>query len=73
MKINSLSLNTFRNYDHFFIEFDHDINILIGSNGQGKTNLIEAIYLPSTSGANCAFSYETLKSKYEIIRKYTKK
>lgn len=47
MKINSLSLNTFRNYDHFFIEFDHDINILIGSNGQGKTNLIEAIYLLS--------------------------
>ncbi|WRK53030.1 AAA family ATPase [Coprobacillaceae bacterium CR2/5/TPMF4] len=44
MKINSLSLNTFRNYDHFFIEFDHDINILIGSNGQGKTNLIE-VYL----------------------------
>ncbi|MFQ6792434.1 MAG: DNA replication/repair protein RecF [Thomasclavelia sp.] len=47
MKINSLSLDTFRNYDHFFIEFDHDINILIGSNGQGKTNLIEAIYLLS--------------------------
>ena len=38
-----------------------------------KNVLIEAIYLPSTSGANCAFSYETLKSKYEIIRKYTKK
>ena len=34
--------------------------------------LIEAIYLPSTSGANCAFSYDDLKEKYEIIVKYMK-
>ena len=32
--------------------------------------LIKAIYLPSTSGANCAYSYDDLKEKYEIIRKY---
>lgn len=47
MRVNSLNLCNFRNYNHFFIEFDRDINILIGSNGQGKTNLIEAIYLLS--------------------------
>ena len=47
MKVNSLCLDNFRNYNHFFIEFDRDINILIVSNGQGKTNLIEAIYLLS--------------------------
>lgn len=47
MKVNSLILNDFRNYNHFFIEFDMNTNILIGSNGQGKTNLIEAIYLLS--------------------------
>lgn len=35
--------------------------------------LIKAIYLPSTSGANCAFSYDNLKEKYEIIIKYLKK
>ena len=35
--------------------------------------LIKAIYLPSTSGANCAFSYDTLKEKYEILVKYMKK
>ena len=35
--------------------------------------LIKAIYLPSTSGANCAFSYDKLKKKYEIIIKYLKK
>ena len=29
--------------------------------------MIKAIYLPSTSGANCACSYDELKEKYEII------
>lgn len=47
MLINNLELSHFRNYDHFFIEFDKGINILIGGNAQGKTNIIEAIYLLS--------------------------
>lgn len=47
MKINNIELVNYRNYNHFFIEFNDDINILIGNNGQGKTNLIEAIYLLS--------------------------
>ena len=34
---------------------------------------ISAIYLPSTSGANCGISYEGLKEKYEIIIKCLKK
>ena len=34
--------------------------------------LIEAIYLPSTSRANCAISYENLRKKYEIIINYLK-
>ena len=38
-----------------------------------KDVLIEAIYLPSTSGANCRVSYDDLKEKYEIIRKSVKK
>ena len=47
MLINNLELSHFRNYDHFFIEFDKGVNILIGGNAQGKTNIIEAIYLLS--------------------------
>lgn len=35
--------------------------------------LIDAIYLPSTSGANCSFSYNDLKKKYEILVNYLKK
>ncbi len=38
-----------------------------------KSTMIPAIYLPSTSGANCAFSYEKLIREYEIIIKYLKK
>ena len=47
MIVKSLNLYNFRNYSHFVIDFSQDINILIGNNGQGKTNLIEAIYLLS--------------------------
>ena len=47
MIIKSLCLTNFRNYKQFVIDFNQDINILIGNNGQGKTNLIEAIYLLS--------------------------
>ena len=38
-----------------------------------KDVLIKAIYLPSTSGANAAFSYDKLKEKYIIIMKCLKK
>ena len=47
MIVKTLNLYNFRNYSHFVIDFSQDINILIGNNGQGKTNLIEAIYLLS--------------------------
>lgn len=47
MRINNIDVYGFRNYNRFFIEFDKGVNILIGDNAQGKTNLIEAIYLLS--------------------------
>lgn len=47
MHINNLKLVQFRNYRHFTIDFDRGINILIGDNAQGKTNIIEAIYFLS--------------------------
>lgn len=49
MRVNTLEVTNFRNYNHFFITFDKDINILIGENAQGKTNLIEAIYMLSVT------------------------
>jgi DNA replication and repair protein RecF len=43
-----LSLNTFRNYDTQEVAFEPGINLLVGANGQGKTNLVEAIRYLST-------------------------
>ncbi len=49
MKINSLKIENFRNYESLSLDFSNLRNIIIGENAQGKTNLIEAIYL-------CAFA-----------------
>ena len=47
MKINTLRLKKFRNYDKLEIEFNDKLNIIIGNNAQGKTNILEAIYFLS--------------------------
>ncbi len=44
MKIKNISIENFRNIKDLSLEFD-DVNIIWGENAQGKTNLIEAIYL----------------------------
>lgn len=49
MIIKSLELENYRNYENLFIEFDEKTTILTGENAQGKTNIIEAIYLSSTT------------------------
>ena len=48
MYLKHLSLNTFRNYDTQEVAFEPGINLLVGANGQGKTNLVEAIRYLST-------------------------
>ncbi len=45
MKLNELKLHHFRNYDHLNVKFAPGINVLIGDNAQGKTNLMESIYV----------------------------
>ena len=47
MKVESLNLVNFRNYEKLNVEFNNFLNIFYGKNGSGKTNLIEAIYLLS--------------------------
>lgn len=44
MKIKNISIENFRNIKELNLDFD-DVNIIWGENAQGKTNLIEAIYL----------------------------
>ncbi|MGX8680356.1 MAG: DNA replication/repair protein RecF [bacterium] len=45
MQIKELTLESFRNYEHQSFVFDPYINVLIGRNAQGKTNVLEAIAL----------------------------
>jgi DNA replication and repair protein RecF len=42
--IKNIQLNNFRNYTNLKIDFEKNINIFLGDNAQGKTNLLEAIY-----------------------------
>ena len=44
MKISSLKLLNFINYEKLELKFQDNINIIFGNNGSGKTNLVEAIY-----------------------------
>ena len=49
MYLKKISLYNFRNYKDLDIKFCHNWNILIGNNGIGKTNILEAIYYSSTT------------------------
>lgn len=49
MIIKSLEIVDYRNYDSLNLEFDRGTNILYGDNAQGKTNILEAIYLAATT------------------------
>ena len=48
MNLRRLSLRNFRSYAQAELEFDPGVNLIVGDNAQGKTNLLEAIaYLGS--------------------------
>ena len=49
MVIKSLKLKNYRNYDLLDITFDPGTNILYGDNAQGKTNILEALYISGTT------------------------
>ena len=45
MVIKSLELNNFRNYNNQRIYFSPNLNVLVGKNAQGKTNMLEGVFL----------------------------
>lgn len=49
MIIKSLKLKNYRNYDLLNIDFDKSTNIFYGDNAQGKTNILESVYLSGTT------------------------
>jgi DNA replication and repair protein RecF len=44
MYVKYLQLKNFRNYDDVFIDLNNSVNVFIGDNAQGKTNILESIY-----------------------------
>ena len=62
MKIKSLKLKNFRNYEFLQLDFDSSTNIFYGNNAQGKTNILEAVYLSGTTK-----SHRGIKDK-DLIR-----
>lgn len=49
MMIESIELKNYRNYDKLHMDFSQGTNILYGDNAQGKTNVLEAIYVCATT------------------------
>ena len=62
MWINNIKLKNFRNYDNKEIHLHENINVFYGENAQGKTNIIESIFLSSIGK-----SFRTNKEK-ELIK-----
>ena len=54
MKILKIALNGFRNYEWETADFSEKTNVITGENAQGKTNLLEAVYMLS-----CGKSFRT--------------
>ncbi|MDO4608578.1 MAG: DNA replication/repair protein RecF [Clostridia bacterium] len=45
MKVKNLKIDNFRNISNLYLEFDEEKNVICGENAQGKTNIIEALWL----------------------------
>ncbi|WDV45917.1 DNA replication/repair protein RecF [Clostridiaceae bacterium M8S5] len=58
MEVTMVKLINFRNYDELLVELNPKINIFVGDNAQGKTNLLESIYVSA-----CGKSFRTSKDK----------
>lgn len=60
MVIKTLNIQNFRNYTSLHLELDDKINIIYGENGQGKTNLLESIYLLGFTTSHRSFTSDNL-------------
>jgi len=54
MQIKNLTLRNFRNHKNLDISFEDNINLILGENGVGKTNILEAIHFISTTKSSKA-------------------
>ena len=81
MQIKKINLQNYRNYDEFETYFGPNLNIIIGNNAQGKTNLLESIYVLAVTKSFLSindkglikFNNKFARISGEVIDKFDKK
>lgn len=71
MKIKKIRLKNFRNYDDLELDFNDKLNIIIGDNAQGKTNLLESIYVLAVTKSFLSINDKSLikfNNKFSIVK-----
>ena len=67
MYLQKLQLTNFRNYEDLQIEFSKNVNVFVGNNAHGKTNILESIYLSSiTKSYRTSKDVECIKFEKEL-------
>lgn len=69
MKINNIDIYNFRNYERLNINFSENINIFIGNNGEGKTNILESIYVLAITKSHRSYMDKNLITTSKNIMK----
>jgi DNA replication and repair protein RecF len=80
MRIDNLELVNYRNYESLKLDFSPGINVFIGENAQGKTNIMESLYVLSMAKSHRTSNDKELirwdaeygKIKADVFRKYGK-
>lgn len=76
MILKNIKIHNFRNYSDLDLQLNKNINIIYGNNGQGKTNILESIYVLALTKSHRSFIDETLikgGEEYSIIKGTLKK
>ena len=69
MRIKNIEVHNFRNYEKLNVEFNDNINIFIGNNGEGKTNILESIYVLAITKSHRSYIDKALITNNKSIMK----
>ena len=68
MIIKSITLTNFRNHSHYQMECESEVSLILGSNGWGKTSILEAIYILTRGKSFRATDRDIIKRGTEFYR-----
>lgn len=69
MRLDAITLEHFRNYAHQSVTFDSSVNVIVGENAQGKTNLLEAaVYLSCAKSPRARTEKEMISFEADAAR-----